>query len=434
MMVKIEKLIVKVADDYKHNKNIFSFKIAGIVILSSLLLYVITFTVAYFNAKELIAEQHAKNVILGVMVDDIETEEEKDSKKNEKSNVDTPEDGKSIDESLTNGKVSNQIDLNAFKSQAEINELEKELKETQNKIESNIRLINDLTLNEADFITYDNLFSDISNYLDFKKFNDIEQQKNKYKIIVNNKAYQKIINEAGIKNLKLESQIPKNETEISESFEKLKNIINRKINANDEALRLTAKNDTLNFIHKELRDAIELKKTNKVPIQEYRLQKKLLIKNLYKINKLNINSSIERAVYYIALHKALMMVIIIFSTLMSLCVFAISSKGWNGSDFALKSVALCVFVVMGLSNLINTVQSPKHNIKLYLEKADNNFKAQVAIVKLYVSFDEKNEKEIDELVNKNFDLISKISDILPQTNEGGIQENALDAQKLMGAM
>ncbi|MBQ0117281.1 MAG: hypothetical protein KBS98_05110, partial [Flavobacterium sp.] len=274
-----------------------------------------------------------------------------------------------------------------------------------------------------DYNTCDTFFSDLSNYSDFERFNDEEQQHHVFEKIKKNGQYKKII-----KDLKFDySKIPAN-------FKDLSKEIDLKISTYDEAVKLTAINDTLNFVHKELRESIELKKTNKVPIKEYRLQKKSLIKNLYKINKLNINSSIERAVYYIALHKALMMVIIIYSTLMSLCVFAISSKGWNGSDFALKSVALCVFVVMGLSNLINTVQSPKHNIKLYLEKADNNFKAQVAIVKLYVSFDEKNEKEIDELVNKNFDLISKISDILPQTNEGGIQENALDAQKLMGAM
>lgn len=166
----------------------------------------------------------------------------------------------------------------------------------------------------------------------------------------------------------------------------------------------------------------QAKYKNQVSLETYRKNKAYIIKNQYDMTNQSLEYCLKKGIKYFAFYQSLIIVILVFTALMALCVFVISSKGWSGSDPIVKLIAITVIVVLGMANLINVVMNPKANYISYIKKAEKNEAVQADIIQFFNRYDKLEEKEIDELINKNFLNITKFSEILPETNEAGLQE------------
>nr|WP_297307419.1 hypothetical protein [uncultured Flavobacterium sp.] len=172
----------------------------------------------------------------------------------------------------------------------------------------------------------------------------------------------------------------------------------------------------------DLKSLKETKYKNEVSLETYRKNKAYIIQNQYNITNQSLEYCLEKGIKYFAFYQSLIIVILVFTALMALCVFVISSKGWTGSDSIVKIISITVVVILGMANLINVVMNPKGNYISYIKKAERNEAVQADIIQFFNKYDKLEERDIDTLINRNFRNITKFSEILPETNEAGLEE------------
>lgn len=205
-------------------------------------------------------------------------------------------------------------------------------------------------------------------------------------------------------------------SKLSESFIEYNSLRDHKDNLIKENITLTEQRN--------------IKNQNQISLETYRKNKAYIFFNQYNISKLSIDYCIQEGVKYFAYYHALLVVILVFTALMSLCIFGVSAKGWTNTDPFLKTITMCVIVVLGISNLINVVIKPKDNYISYFKKAENNENIQTEIVKFFNQYDSLDEKQIDELINNNFKNLTKFSEILPISDEEGLSKGITNFSEL----
>lgn len=217
-----------------------------------------------------------------------------------------------------------------------------------------------------------------------------------------------------------------NKTEENKKTEE--NIRSKFVSYQEGIFNQNLKENTAQII--KLVDEKSIKERNQVSLETYRKNKAYIFQNQFDICKLSIQYCIEEGMRYFAFYRGLIVVILVFSGLMSICVFAISAKGWNGSDPILKVITMTVAIILGMANLMNLVLKPKDNYVSYIVKAERNEAVQTEIIKFFNNYNNLKEDDIDKLIRKNFDNIIKFSEILPETNEEGLKQGITDLSNL----
>lgn len=157
----------------------------------------------------------------------------------------------------------------------------------------------------------------------------------------------------------------------------------------------------------------------------------------FKMNHQNIDYATKQSSIYISLYNSLLVIIILYTTLMSISVFMISHSGWTKSKTVVKVFAGTVIIILGLANLINAVIEPKDNFNsymVYVKQSENN---QIKIIRILNDFNKKStpkecEAKMDSII-KNLNHINSINDILPTIDEHKISTTSMDFNKLGGS-
>lgn len=157
----------------------------------------------------------------------------------------------------------------------------------------------------------------------------------------------------------------------------------------------------------------------------------------FKMNHQNIDYATKQSSIYISLYNSLLVIIILYTTLMSISVFMISHSGWTQSKTVIKVFAGTVIIILGLANLINAVIKPKDNFNsymVYVKQSENN---QIKIIRILNDFNKKStseecEAKMDSII-KNLNHINSINEILPTIDEHKISTTSMDFNKLGGS-
>lgn len=198
---------------------------------------------------------------------------------------------------------------------------------------------------------------------------------------------------------------------------------------NDETL-INEKSENLlkkSFLIKE----IESLKKSKVSIEKYKQNKTYLFQKQFDINDDTIHYTIDKAISYMALYHALLIVILFYTAVMVICSLAVGVKGWVGTDPNIKLLAMATVVILVMSNLILVTLRPRENYVNYIANAEINEAKQAKLIMFLNNYDKVNSVELDEFVNKNLDALTKFSEILPSTDESKL---AKDVSKFTGSL
>lgn len=151
-----------------------------------------------------------------------------------------------------------------------------------------------------------------------------------------------------------------------------------------------------------------------------------LLEKQKDLNKSNIIFSIEKSKKYLSLYNGLLVVIISFTMLMSISIFMISNKGWNGSNYAIKLFAINVVIILGMSNLVKAVIKPQENFEKYFASANKSEHNQFKIFKVINEYDQISSKKMDSIILQNYYEINSIAEILPQIDDKNISISSFD--------
>lgn len=151
-----------------------------------------------------------------------------------------------------------------------------------------------------------------------------------------------------------------------------------------------------------------------------------------KLNSEQIIYSIKQSYYHLSFYNGLIAVIIVFTTLMSISIFMISHKGWNGSSVYVKVFGLTVIVLLGLANLINTVVKPKENFKTYVQGIKKSSSNQIKIFDMINDYNRISAEKMDSVVTKNFEDLNFNVELLPNIDEEQLSSSSIDVTEVTG--
>ena len=157
-----------------------------------------------------------------------------------------------------------------------------------------------------------------------------------------------------------------------------------------------------------------------------------ILNNQAELNAEHIIYSIKQSFYHLSFYKGLISVIIVFTTLMSISIFMISHKGWNGSSIQIKVFALTVIILLGLANLINTVIKPKQSFNAYAQSVKKSSDNQIKIFNLINDYNKIPMEKMDSVISRNFNDLNSNVDLLPNIDEEKISSSSIDIKKVTG--
>ena len=151
-----------------------------------------------------------------------------------------------------------------------------------------------------------------------------------------------------------------------------------------------------------------------------------------KLNSEQIIYSIKQSYYHLSFYNGLIAVIIVFTTLMSISIFMISHKGWNGSSVYVKVFGLTVIILLGLANLINTVVKPKENFNTYVQGVKKSSANQIKIFDMINDYNRIPAEKMDSVVSKNFEDLNYNVELLPNIDEEKLSSSSIDVTDVTG--
>ncbi len=193
---------------------------------------------------------------------------------------------------------------------------------------------------------------------------------------------------------------------------------------NDEKF-VTEKSEYL-FKKSILIKELESLKKAKVSIEKYKENKTYLFQKQFDINDDTIDYTIDKAISYMALYHALLIVILFFTTVMVICSLAVGVKGWVGTDPNIKLLAMATVVILVMSNLILVTLRPRENYVNYIANAEKNEAKQANMIKFLNNYDKVSLPDLDKFINENLESLTKFSDILPSTDESKLAKDVSD--------
>lgn len=167
----------------------------------------------------------------------------------------------------------------------------------------------------------------------------------------------------------------------------------------------------------EKNDLIDAKKNSQLSLDKYKQNKTYLFQKQFLINNEMIQFSINKGIGYLAFYNALIIVILTFTAILTLCIFGISTKGWGSANDQLKILTIIVLVVLGVSNLILVTLKPKDNYMAYIKSADKNENIQMDIINFFNNYEKLNEIQIDSMLKRNLQQMTRFNEILPETDD-----------------
>ncbi len=239
---------------------------------------------------------------------------------------------------------------------------------------------------------------------------------------------------------KLSDDLPKNQNEVvkvKSSVDSVKNLITKdSAEANSLQEELKQFIEKLEISESELNNTIT--KIKEVTVKIGNIEKEInslstgktlqnveILRKQYLLDSNNVEQFMKLGRKHAALSDSLFFLIVIFTAAMSIIIFAISSKGWDGSNRVLKAAAITVAILLGVSNLVNSIMKPKENYITYFKKADISERSRYEILKTTLRIDELNQAKVDSIITNNFDRLGKISETLSTYNETEISTTDL---------
>jgi hypothetical protein len=115
--------------------------------------------------------------------------------------------------------------------------------------------------------------------------------------------------------------------------------------------------------------------------------------------------------------------------LLSIAIFLVASKGWQGSSFLIKTYLLTTVLISSVYYFLPAVLNSKENIQKNTEKFKMFQKIQSDILAYSTIYQRGENVKVDCVLTSNYNLITANFDIFTTIDEAKINSNMQDVLK-----